>query len=181
MSKATSQTRTPKRHQHGHRKIPGQSSFSGTKHQGLNGHLDPRPLPLCHTLHASSTISRRSWFQSKVSLPQRAGLIPKLVRSRDGWKAKATHRKHQIKDLRIRIRDLTASRLRHRERADRFAQENERLQLRLEHIQQQCERLQQQAAAASSHATTPAPVAAASLDAATPPPVADAAQKKTPN
>ncbi len=44
-------------------------------------------------------------------------LIPKLLRSRDAWKAKATLRKQQRKSLLIRVRDLTASRLRHREHA----------------------------------------------------------------
>ena len=37
-------------------------------------------------------------------------LIPKLVRSRDAWKAKATTRKTQRKALEIRVRDLEASR-----------------------------------------------------------------------
>ena len=125
-------------------------------------------------------IAERTPPASSFRTPPRI-LIPKLVRSRDGWKAKATHRKHQIKDLRIRIRDLTASRLRHRQRADRLAQDNEQLQLRLEHTQQQLEQLRQQPAAVPLHPVTPAPVAATPLDAATPPPVADAAQKKTPN
>jgi hypothetical protein len=64
-------------------------------------------------------------------------LIPKLVRSRDAWKDKATQRKRQNKALQIRVRDLTASRLRHRQRADQLAQELAQLRLRLEHTQQQ--------------------------------------------
>ena len=64
-------------------------------------------------------------------------LIPKLVRSRDAWKAKATQRKQQRKALLIRVRDLTASRLRHRRRADGLAQQVEQLRLQLEHAQQQ--------------------------------------------
>lgn len=49
-------------------------------------------------------------------------LIPKLVRSRDAWKAKATDRKTQRKALTIRIRDLEASRDLHRQRAERLQQ-----------------------------------------------------------
>ena len=37
-------------------------------------------------------------------------LIPKLVVSRDGWKAKATERKKKLKAAHIRIRDLKNSR-----------------------------------------------------------------------
>ena len=37
-------------------------------------------------------------------------LIPKLVKSRDGWKKKAADRKKRLKAAKIRIRDLEASR-----------------------------------------------------------------------
>ena len=37
-------------------------------------------------------------------------LIPKLVKSRDGWKTKANRRKTHLKAARIRIRDLGNSR-----------------------------------------------------------------------
>lgn len=47
-------------------------------------------------------------------------LIPKLVRSRDAWKAKATTRKTQRKALEIRVRDLEASRDLHRQRAEQL-------------------------------------------------------------
>ena len=47
-------------------------------------------------------------------------LIPKLVRSRDAWKAKATTRKAQRKALEIRVRDLEASRDLHRQRAEQL-------------------------------------------------------------
>lgn len=70
-------------------------------------------------------------------------LIPKLVRSRDAWKAKATQRKRQRKALLIRVRDLTASRLRHRQRADSLAQQLDQLRLQLQHTQQQLDRLPQ--------------------------------------
>src|SRR5712671_6338197 len=96
-------------------------------------------------------------------------LIPKLVRSRDGWKAKATLRKQQRKALLIRVRDLTASRLRHRQRADRLAQQLDQLRLQLDHTQQQLKQVRQQGAALSARAACP--VAAA-------PPVAAATPQK---
>lgn len=49
-------------------------------------------------------------------------LIPKLVRSRDAWKTKATQRKTQGKALQIRVRDLEASRDLHRQHAERLQQ-----------------------------------------------------------
>jgi hypothetical protein len=45
-------------------------------------------------------------------------LIPKLVKSRDGWKAKANERKKRLKAARIRNRDLEASRKVWRQRAE---------------------------------------------------------------
>ena len=88
-------------------------------------------------------------------------LIPKLVRSRDAWKAKATRRKQQRKALLIRVRDLTASRLRHRQRADRLAQELQQVRLQLQHTQQQLEQLRPQWQAPSAPvAGLPAPSAA---------------------
>jgi hypothetical protein len=68
-------------------------------------------------------------------------LIPKLVRSRDAWKAKATQRKAQRKALEIRVRDLEASRDLHRQRA--------------EHLQQRVTQLEEEVAAARRPAPTP--------------------------
>ena len=59
-------------------------------------------------------------------------LIPKLVRSRDAWKAKANARKAQRKTLEIRVRDLQASRELHRQRAEQLLLQNQQLQLQLE-------------------------------------------------
>jgi hypothetical protein len=44
-------------------------------------------------------------------------LIPKLLKSRDTWKAKADRRQHLLHSQRIRIRDLSASRQRWKEQA----------------------------------------------------------------
>ncbi len=58
-------------------------------------------------------------------------LIPKLVRSRDAWKAKATNRKAQRKALEIRVRDLEASRDLHRRRAEQLQERVARLEVEL--------------------------------------------------
>jgi hypothetical protein len=44
-------------------------------------------------------------------------LIPKLVSSRDKWKAKATDRKHRLHKEKIHTRDLSLSRQRWKDRA----------------------------------------------------------------
>ncbi len=59
-------------------------------------------------------------------------LIPKLVRSRDAWKAKANARKTQRKALEIRVRDLEDSRDRHRLHAEQLQQRIEQLETQLE-------------------------------------------------
>jgi hypothetical protein len=55
-------------------------------------------------------------------------LIPKLVRSRDGWKLKANQRKRKLKSATIRIRDLEASRDTWRARAEAAELQAERSQ-----------------------------------------------------
>jgi TolA-binding protein len=80
-------------------------------------------------------------------------LIPKLVLSRDTWKAKATARKAQRKALEIRVRDLEASRENHRRRA-------EQLQQQAEQLQQRVDQLQQQLASSRAPASTSPPLAA---------------------
>ena len=62
-------------------------------------------------------------------------LIPKLVESRDAWKAKATERKAQRKALQIRVRDLEASRDQHRQRADKLQQQNDEFQQRITQLE----------------------------------------------
>jgi hypothetical protein len=61
-------------------------------------------------------------------------LIPKLVKSRDGWKAKATERKKRLKAARIRNRDLEASRKVWRQRAE--AAEEQVAGLQQQHAQE---------------------------------------------
>jgi chromosome segregation ATPase len=73
-------------------------------------------------------------------------LLPKLVKSRDAWKAKADGRKAQLKAAKIKIRDCSASRDMWRERAERLAQENRQLREELEHAQRERTQLQAQLA-----------------------------------
>ena len=69
-------------------------------------------------------------------------LIPKLLRSRDAWKIKATQRKAERKALQIRVRDLAASRARHRSRADELQLRLDQLQLQHDHACRQRDQLQ---------------------------------------
>lgn len=68
--------------------------------------------------------------------PQRI-LIPKLLASRAGWKAKAGERKRLLKAARIRVRDLEASRERWRARASDAERQVAELRSQLEQTQQQ--------------------------------------------
>lgn len=60
-------------------------------------------------------------------------LIPKLVSSRDKWKAKATTRKRLLHKERIRGRDLALSRQRWKGRALAAEQHRDELQRQLQH------------------------------------------------
>ena len=68
-------------------------------------------------------------------------IIPKLARSRDRWKAKATARKKQYRAEKIHSRDLEASRQRWKERALEAEQ-------KLQETQQQLQRMEADLAAA---------------------------------
>lgn len=73
-------------------------------------------------------------------------LLPKLLKSRDGWKAKSDRRKAQLKAARIKIRDCSASRDMWRQRAEQWQEEARRLQDRAERAERELE----QARAAST-------------------------------
>ena len=51
-------------------------------------------------------------------------LLPKILQSRDDWKAKSHQRKAQLKAAKIKIRDLSTSRDRWRERTARLEEDN---------------------------------------------------------
>ena len=73
-------------------------------------------------------------------------LLPKLLKSRDAWKAKSDRRKAQLKAAKIKIRDCSASRDRWRERAERLARENRQLREQLEHAERAPTQMQAQLA-----------------------------------
>lgn len=62
-------------------------------------------------------------------------LIPKLVRSRDQWKAKATARKRLYRKEKIHSRDLALSRQRWKDRAVAAEQQLQQLQGQLQSTQ----------------------------------------------
>jgi hypothetical protein len=66
-------------------------------------------------------------------------LIPKLVESRDKWKAKAARRKKELKKAQIRGRDLCVSRQRWKERALAAQQQLQALRQQLELAQRDLE------------------------------------------
>lgn len=66
-------------------------------------------------------------------------LIPKLVDSRDKWKAKAARRKRELKKAQIRARDLAVSRQRWKERALAAEQQLQAARQQLQAAQHQLE------------------------------------------
>jgi hypothetical protein len=63
-------------------------------------------------------------------------LVPKLVGSRDGWKAKATDRKKRLKVAHIRVRDLENSREGWRQKAGDAANRIAELERQLAQVEQ---------------------------------------------
>ena len=94
-------------------------------------------------------------------------LIPKLVRSREAWKAKATERKAQRKALQIRVRDLVASRERHRQRADQLQDQLDQARLQLEHVRHQRDQLQTRLDAPQKKSSLPSSLLAEAITAPT--------------
>ena len=74
---------------------------------------------------ASMSANRQS-FRTPIRI-----LLPKLLKSRDDWKAKSHHRKAQLKSATITIRDVSASRARWRQRVEQLEADNRQLQERL--------------------------------------------------
>ena len=66
-------------------------------------------------------------------------LLPKLLKSRDDWKAKSHQRKTALKAATIKSRDLTLSRQRWRDRAEQLDQHNQQLQDRLDRAERELE------------------------------------------
>jgi chromosome segregation ATPase len=55
-------------------------------------------------------------------------LLPKLLKSRNDWKAKSHQRKAELKSAKIKIRDVSASRARWRQRTEQLQEGNQQLQ-----------------------------------------------------
>jgi hypothetical protein len=67
-------------------------------------------------------------------------LVPKLIKSRDAWKAKSDRRKAELRTAKVTIRDVTASRDRWRpiaEQAQTHAEENVRLREQIARVEQE--------------------------------------------
>ena len=59
-------------------------------------------------------------------------LLPKLLKSRNGWKAKSHRRKAELKAAKIKIRDCSASRDRWRQKTEQLQEETRQLRERAE-------------------------------------------------
>jgi len=79
-------------------------------------------------MDGSATMSEiRQNFRTPVRI-----LLPKLLKSRNDWKAKSDRRKAQLKAAKIKIRDCSASRDMWRQRTEQLQEENRQLQERLQ-------------------------------------------------
>ena len=68
----------------------------------------------------------RSEIRQTFRTPVRI-LLPKLLKSRDDWKAKSHQRKMELKSATVKIRDLLASRAMWRQRHEQLQAENRQL------------------------------------------------------
>jgi hypothetical protein len=88
-------------------------------------------------MDGSATMSEiRRNFRTPVRI-----LLPKLLKSRNGWKAKSDRRKAQLKAAKIKIRDCSASRDMWRQRAEQFSEEGRQLRERAERAERELEQL----------------------------------------
>lgn len=86
-------------------------------------------------MDGSATMSDiRENFRTPVRI-----LLPKLLKSRNDWKAKSDRRKAQLKAAKIKIRDCSASRDMWRQRTELLQEENRQLQERLERTERELE------------------------------------------
>ena len=81
-------------------------------------------------------------------------LIPKLVRSRDGWKKRAGERKRQAKSLTVRVRDLENSRANWKARARQAEAQLQQVQPQLQEAQATLESLRLEVAARPKKVST---------------------------
>jgi len=64
-------------------------------------------------------------------------LLPKLLKSRNDWKAKSHQRKAELKSAKIKCRDLSASRDMWRQRTEQLQEEIRQLQERVERAERE--------------------------------------------
>jgi hypothetical protein len=86
--------------------------------------------------HAMDGAATMSEIREKYRTPTRI-LLPKLLKSRDGWKAKSDARKVKLKAAQIKIRDLTVSREFWRDRAEQPQADTRQLQEQLQQTQRE--------------------------------------------
>jgi chromosome segregation ATPase len=67
-------------------------------------------------------------------------LLPKLLKSRNGWKAKSDRRKAELKAAKIKIRDCSASRDRWRQQTELLQEESRQLRERAERAERELEK-----------------------------------------
>src|SRR5207244_13619984 len=86
-------------------------------------------------MDGSATMSEiRESFRTPVRI-----LLPKLLKSRNGWKAKSDRRKVELKAAKIKIRDCSASRNMWRERSERLEEEARQFRERAERAERELE------------------------------------------
>ena len=69
-------------------------------------------------------------------------LLPRVLKARDGWKAKCQRRRAQVKALQINVRDLTNSRAVWRRKHEQLRAETDRLDAEAAALRQRLEALE---------------------------------------
>ena len=87
-------------------------------------------------MDGNATMSEiRETFRTPIRI-----LLPKLLKSRNGWKAKSDRRKAELKAAKIKIRDCSASRDRWRQRTEQLEEETRQLRERAEQAERELEK-----------------------------------------
>ena len=87
-------------------------------------------------MDGNATMSEiRETFRTPVRI-----LLPKLLKSRNGWKAKSARRKAELKAAKIKIRDCSASRDRWRQQTEQLQEETRQLRERAELAERELEK-----------------------------------------
>ena len=86
-------------------------------------------------MDGNATLSEiRESFRTPVRI-----LLPKLLKSRNGWKAKSDRRKAELKAAKVKIRDVSASRDRWRQQTKQLEEEARQLRQRAEQAERERE------------------------------------------